>query len=549
MNSPAISPNNDTAYDATTLTQSAVASRLIEQAVVNSPGAYQNAELVAALHSLRDMVGKIDEVPSSTELDPPHGLAKAEQPEPPTEEEIERLLRKAEADAIRQVYVYGLLWNLCTEFGDLEPDVAFAARCKGLARLFTARLEQAVAELKLIIPASAEAAYALAMAAGIAVNQGKAHLALSLSSHAASMVLSLGYHRLSTMQSDTDYARQVKISLFWMVYWFDTSFSVRLGHAPVIRDYDITVPRLSSCSSIMPSAFLVAFNYSTTLSGLQCQVVEQLYSPLALRQSVDERHTRASRLMVALEEALNERQLAASTVPQEPVFGGIQVLFEESDAVMHHSTAALIQHATMSATSSDSPALGSARRALRLNVDAWKNHKHLPDFVWSGHCHWTLLKAPITPFTVTFCHIIAHPFMADADMGLLADYVATLKDLRRFSDGMIKMYRLCDVFCKVATLYVHAKINEAKQGGQVEYHDTPAWIGQPAVNDIDGYLSTIGFAPPPPGGIDGGPDMFGGNEDFDASFLLDWYEGNNSLMGFLEQDLTFPGDLGYGDTA
>ncbi len=123
------------------------------------------------------------------------------------------------------------------------------------------------------------------------------------------MVLSLGYHRLSTMQSDTDYARQVKISLFWMVYWFDTSFSVRLGHAPVIRDYDITVPRLSSCSSIMPSAFLVAFNYSTTLSGLQCQVVEQLYSPLALRQSVDERHTRASRLMVALEEALNERQL------------------------------------------------------------------------------------------------------------------------------------------------------------------------------------------------------------------------------------------------
>ncbi|KAK0904105.1 putative pyridoxal kinase [Friedmanniomyces endolithicus] len=318
----------------------------------------------------------------------------------------------------------------------------------------------------------------------------------------------------------------------------------------------------------MPSAFLVAFNYSTTLSGLQCQVVEQLYSPLALRQSVDERHTRASRLMVALEEALNERQLAASTVPQEPVFGGIQVLFEESDAVMHHSTAyehhsgsqcgqladfgrfsALIQHATMSATTSDSPALGSARRALRLNVDAWKNHKHLPDFVWSGHCHWTLLKAPITPFTVTFCHIIAHPFMADADLGLLVDYVATLKDLRRFSDGMIKMYRLCDVFCKVATLYVHAKINEAKQGGKIQYHDTPAWIGQPAVNDIDGYLSTIGFAPPPPGGIEGGPDMFGGNEDFDASFLLDWYEGNNSLMGFLEQDLTFPGDLGYGDVA
>ena len=84
---------------------------------------------------------------------------------PILKDKFDSVFRRSEAaDAIRQVYVYGLLWNLCTEFGDLEPDVAFAARCKGLARLFTARLEQAVAELKLIIPASAEAAYALAMA-------------------------------------------------------------------------------------------------------------------------------------------------------------------------------------------------------------------------------------------------------------------------------------------------------------------------------------------------------------------------------------------------
>ncbi|TKA67746.1 hypothetical protein B0A55_07789 [Friedmanniomyces simplex] len=349
------------------------------------------------------------------------------------------------------------------------------------------------------------------------------------------------------MQSDTDYARQTKISLFWMVYWFDTSFSVRLGHAPIIRDYDITVPRLSYCSSIMPSAFLVAFNYSTTLSSLQCKVVEQLYSPLALRQSVEERRKRASRLVVALGEAWDERDRAAASVAEELEYGGIQLLFKESDAVMHHSTIALVQHATMSAANADSPALASARRALRLNVDAWKTHKHLPDFIWSGHCHWTLLKAPITPFTVTFCHIIAHPFTADTDLSLLAEFVATLKDLRRFSDGMVKLYRLCDVFCKVATLYIQAKVNEAGQRGELQYRDTPLpnWIGQPAVNDIDGYLSTIGFAPPP-GSLNGGPGIFGSNEDFDASFLNDWYEGNNSLMGFLEQDLTFPGEFDYG---
>ncbi|TKA63158.1 hypothetical protein B0A55_10174, partial [Friedmanniomyces simplex] len=307
----ALSPTGDAVYDATTLTQSAVASRLIEQAVGNSPGAHQNAELAAALNSLRDMVEKIEDTPSSAELDPPHGLPKAEPAEPPTEAEIERLLRKAEGsltfrlspeltmpileekfdsvfksgkevDAVRRLYVYGLLWNLCTEYGGLEPDPAFAARCQGLAKVFTARIEHAVNDIKLIIPATAEAAYALAMAVSL--------------------------------------------------------FSVRLGHAPIIRDYDITVPRLSYCSSIMPSAFLVAFNYSTTLSSLQCKVVEQLYSPLALRQSVEERRKRASRLVVALGEAWDERDRAAASVAEELEYGGIQLLFKESDAVMHHST-------------------------------------------------------------------------------------------------------------------------------------------------------------------------------------------------------------------
>ncbi|TKA68876.1 hypothetical protein B0A55_09252 [Friedmanniomyces simplex] len=219
-NNQAVSPTNDTVYDATTLTQSAVASRLIEQAVGNSPGAHQNAELAAALKSLRDMVGKIEDTPSSTEFDPPYGPPKAETSEPPTKDEIERLLRKAEGSLTFK----------------LSPELTLPILKDKFDSIFrsSGEVDAAASELKLIIPATAEAAYALAMA-----------------------------------------------------------------------------------------------------------------------------------------------------------------------------------------------------------------------------------------------------------------------------------------------------------------------IGQPAVNDIDGYLSTIGFAPPP-GSVDGGPDMFGINEDFDASFLNDWYEGNNSLMGFLEQDMTFPGELDYG---
>lgn len=213
----------------------------------------------------------------------------------------------------------------------------------------------------------------------------------------------------------------------------------------------------------------------------------------------------------------------------------------------------LVQHATMIPGTNESPALESARQALSLHIKAWEIHKTLPDFIWSGHCHWTLLKGPITPFVVTFCNIVAHPLTTKEDLCLLEEFVRTLQNLRRFSDGMIKLHRLCDVFCKVATLYVRSKASEAKQVPDMD-HGSGAmapvldpnvdWTGQPASNDIDTYLSTMGFAPPSGGNINGEPS---GLDDlaFDPSFLMDWYQGNNSLMGLLEQDTDFWNGTGY----
>lgn len=151
----------------------------------------------------------------------------------------------------------------------------------------------------------------------------------------------------------------------------------------------------------------------------------------------------------------------------------------------------------------------------------------------------TLLHSPFTPFTVTFCHIIANPMNAQADLHLLSDYVATLKSLSHFSDGVAKYYRLCDIFQKVADLYVQAKSQEAARMTQQNANTAAQTQGsmQPAINDIDGYLSAIGFAPPVPDNFNGTPA--GGNQ-LDANYLNDWFYGSSSLMGLLEQDLTYP---------
>lgn len=157
----------------------------------------------------------------------------------------------------------------------------------------------------------------------------------------------------------------------------------------------------------------------------------------------------------------------------------------------------------------------------------------------------TLLKAPITPFTVTFCHIIAHPLGSAGDLRLLTEFVATLKELRRFSDGMAKLHKLSDVFCKVAELYVRSKAQESAQQVNLGPNSTavqapPSWVGQPAVHDIDNYLSTMGFMVPPATSLDGFSSNDFGDVQYDANYLTGWYAGNSSLMGLLEQDMSLP---------
>jgi len=354
------------------------------------------------------------------------------------------------------------------------------------------------------------------------------------------MVISLGYNRLSSMQSDTEQVRQQKIYVFWMVYIFDTGFSIRLGRSPVIRDHDITVPMISD-NGVVPAAFIAVLRYWIELGRVQCQVVEHLLSPAALQQPPEERSKRADKLAVRLQEVWDARDVLSlsQALPGSPT--SYLYLLHESDSIMHYSTVTLVQHATMSAQNGASPALGAARHALWLSIDIKKRHKDLPESMWSAHCHWTLLHAPFTPFTVTFCHIIANPTTASEDLQLLGDFVATLKSLSHLSEGVGKLYRLCDVFQKVADLYVKAKTQEAMRTTMQSSNNAvpiaqPSM--QPAINDIDGYLSAIGFAPPAMDNFANNPT---GSDQLDATYLNDWFQGNSSLIGLLDQDLSYPG--------
>ncbi|KAG8625732.1 hypothetical protein KVT40_006133 [Elsinoe batatas] len=376
------------------------------------------------------------------------------------------------------------------------------------------------------------------MAASIAVNLCRSRLAQVLSAKAASMVIALGYHRLSTMQNDTEEERQDKILLFWMAYWIDTSFAIRYGQVPVIQNYAISVPRMTR-DSLIPNTFVEAFGHSCRIGDLQCKVVEQLYSPHAAAVSLDERRRRAAKLLDALQESWALREQSSSSILGEVGHPDFRMLFKEADAVIHHSTITLVKHATMTTAHSQSPALDAARTALMITVRSWERYKHLPQMIWTAHCGWIILLAPITPFVVVFCQIIAQPQSANSDLDLLANFVATLKEQRRFSEGMIRLHKLCDVFWKVASLYVRAKATENESQPQPRAQSDLEELSDdwslPTSAEIDAQLSSIGFAPPSLN-INAMFDMPSNEAFVDPNQLMDW---KAFLHRLLRQEISY----------
>jgi len=114
-----------------------------------------------------------------------------------------------------------------------------------------------------------------------AIELCKPHLAMSLTLTAALMAISLGYNRLSSMQSESEQQQRQKIYVFWTVYVLDASFSTRLGRLSVVREHDISVPMISS-SCAVPELFVKVLRYWIELCRIQRHTVEHLYLPASI---------------------------------------------------------------------------------------------------------------------------------------------------------------------------------------------------------------------------------------------------------------------------
>jgi hypothetical protein len=120
------------------------------------------------------------------------------------------------------------------------------------------------------------------------------------------------------MKNDSKDDRETKIYIFWMIYFFDKSMSLRLGRASFIQDFDISLTNpddthmyvnistrniWTDTDTILP----YRLTYWIKVARVQGETYQNLYSPAAFLKSPEERTRIASRLVNDLNQAWHER--------------------------------------------------------------------------------------------------------------------------------------------------------------------------------------------------------------------------------------------------
>ncbi|KAF2012751.1 hypothetical protein BU24DRAFT_312853, partial [Aaosphaeria arxii CBS 175.79] len=400
-----------------------------------------------------------------------------------------------ECPAIRRVHLYAILYNLFSESAYYRlSDATKQARLRKYTDQCKRQLEIAIGQLDISISPTFQNTVALLLAALYAVESGQSRLCWAMNSQAAALCQRLGYHRICTMLDDDEITRKSKINIFWSVYILDKILSLRLGHASIIQDWDISLPFFPDNICVTNKrldgkvtrgqAIIV---YAIRIAQIQGQLYEKLFSPAALSKSESERSTIAKQLLNALDQAWIDRanisilDLAAEKkhsfsffYPEEPwdndtsmlnenqtppghvMLRGLNTidelqhledLYHHRDAVVHHATRTLIQKAaSYDSITSSTQCLASARKALaahqrcsdKFNIDGVEQ-----------------LWPPCTSFIVIFWNTILT--CDTADLSILSNLVTSLDTVRQNYNDLDQSYSMLALLLHIARLYVDAK--------------------------------------------------------------------------------------------
>jgi hypothetical protein len=211
--------------------------------------------------------------------------------------------------ATRRMLAYGVLHIIFSEYTTFplfgrnrDEHRSYTVQCKY-------QIEVAMSQLDIFMPASYENIMALMLGGAWGVEMCKPSVTAVMLGTAAALCQILGYHRYQTLKEDTEEDRENKMHIFWIIYVFDKTMSLRLGRASFIQDWDISLPYFSNdnkAAADSPDGKLM-ITYWAKVARVQGQTYEKLFSPAAFLQSPEERTRTAIELVNAMNQAWYER--------------------------------------------------------------------------------------------------------------------------------------------------------------------------------------------------------------------------------------------------
>lgn len=144
--------------------------------------------------------------------------------------------------------------------------------------------------------------------------EAKLLLCSSLIAAAASHCQMLGYHSEMSYRNDQPRKSNDKRRVFWILYVFDKSFSLLLGHASKIQDFEVDVqyPPLSTDPGVRPWEDI--FILYVRMARIQGQIYSRLYSPAGVKAQQSERLQCISDLKAAMEQWRVDLSQACATL-------------------------------------------------------------------------------------------------------------------------------------------------------------------------------------------------------------------------------------------
>lgn len=286
------------------------------------------------------------------------------------------------------------------------------------------------------------------------------------------------------------------------------------------------------------------------MANIQGRIYEQLFSPSALALSAEQREQRGMGLAKEMRDLKDKyaqvceaqrfqrhqlitRQLDVSTVKIESLRHYLKA-FQYADEVAHLSCLATIHRSISPSAMPSQDCIDYAREALDVHLACASEYQDTDADMWEGYLHWSVIHVPFAPFTVILCHVIATS--NGKDLQRLQDFTRTLQSASEASEAANNFYRLCHVFVQVATLYVEAKLrtetatSESIDNAASEDAEMMPWT------EFDEYLNALGVGPP---AFQDGTDIGLGPTLDPSASLENWFQGNQYMMGLLEQDLSY----------